>query len=57
MALKRIITQTLALERTLDAVNRRLADALYDDPSGNGAPAQALRTERVAIKAQQQPPA
>ncbi len=55
MALNKIISQSKALERTLDAVNRRLADALYDDPSGNGAAARALRAERTAVKAQQTP--
>jgi len=55
MALNRLIPQSKALERTLDAVNRRLADALYDDPSGNGQAVQALRTERAAIKARQEP--
>ena len=55
MALNRIIPQSKALERTLDAVNRRLADALYDDPSGNGQAARALRARRAAIKAQQTP--
>ncbi len=55
MTLNSIIPQSKALERTLDAVNRRLADALYDDPSGNGPAAQALRAKRTAIKAQQTP--
>jgi len=53
MALKKIISPSQALERTLDKINRRLQDALYDDPSGNGPAAQALRTKRAAIKAQQ----
>ncbi len=55
MALNRLIPQSKALERTLDAVNRRLADALYDDPSGNGPAVQALRARRTAIKARQTP--
>lgn len=52
MALKKIISQSKALERTLDNINRRIQDALYDDPSGNGSASQALQAKRAAIKAQ-----
>ncbi len=55
MALKKIISREKALERSLTDINRRLTDALYDDPSENGQTVQALRARRAAIKARQQP--
>jgi hypothetical protein len=54
MALRKIISTEKALERTLEHINLRLQDALYDDPPGNGPAAQALRARRTAIKVLQQ---
>ncbi|MBC8337135.1 MAG: hypothetical protein H8E39_00450 [Alphaproteobacteria bacterium] len=51
MALKTIISRDKALERSLEHINRRLQDALLDDPSGNGPAAQNLRARRAALKA------
>ena len=54
MALRKIISENKALERTLERINQRLQDALYDDPSGNGQAARDLRDRRAAIKTLQQ---
>ena len=55
MALRKIISEDKALEKTLERINHRLQDALYDDPPGNSQAAQDLRDRRAAIKALQQP--
>lgn len=57
MAQKPIFPRRVALQRTLDGLNRRLSDAQIDDPAGTGQQAQALRAQRAAIKAKQQQPA
>lgn len=57
MAQRTIITREKALARTLDLINRRLTDTLYDDPAGNGQVVLSLRALRATLKAQRQPPA
>lgn len=54
MAQKPIFPSRVALQRTLESLNRRLSDAQFDDPAGTGQRVQALRAERAAIKAKQQ---
>lgn len=56
MAQIQIISRRKAFERTLDRINRLLADALFDDPAETGQETQRLRAGRVAIKAMQPQP-